>query len=525
MYDVIIVGSGISGAFVARNLSKYDLKVLVIEKENDVANETTMANSAIVHSGYDPEPGTNKAKFNAKGNRMYEAICRELHVEFQQIGSLTVATSEEELETLKMLAERAIINEVPVELKTREQALEMEPNLSDETVGALYAPTAGIVYPWELAIGLMENAIDNGVELKLNQEVTKIEKIEKVEKIEKAGNTEKVEKEAAVYYQITTKNLMNDSVENQYLAKCVINAAGVYADQVHNFLSPARFKIQPRRGQYYVLDRLVGDHVKHVVFPCPSEKGKGVLVTPTTHGNILVGPNSEVIEDKAGIGTTITGLEFVKEHANRIVKNIPYQKVIRSFSGLRPSADVHDFVIEEVVGAPGFIDVAGIESPGLASAPAIAQEVERLVSNRLSLEVKTHYNPNRRPRVHFKSLSLEEKRALIAENHKYGQIVCRCETVTEAEIIDAIHRSAGATTIKGVKKRVRPGMGRCQGGFCEPLVIEILARELGIPWMDVLYDGPRSNILIEETKGETIDEKTKEAKDEGINLAGGAAHE
>ncbi len=244
--------------------------------------------------------------------------------------------------------------------------------------------------------------------------------------------------------------------------------------------------------------------MKHVIFPCPTEKGKGVLLVPTTHGNILVGPTSEDIDDKNGIQTTLSGLDYVREHADTIVRSIPYNKVIRSFAGLRPSSDIHDFIIREAEDANGFIDVAGIESPGLASAPAIATDVVRLVGTRLELKEREDFNPLRKGYVVFDKLSLEEKRKMIEKDPKYGQIICRCETVTEAEIVDCIRRNAGATTIKGVKKRVRPGMGRCQGGFCEPLVLEILARELGISPLDVQYDNVGSGILIEETKMEGV---------------------
>jgi glycerol-3-phosphate dehydrogenase len=474
MYDIAIIGSGIIGSFIARELAKYKVKVVVFEKENDIANGTTMANSAIVHSGYDPTPGSIKAKMNVLGNQLYEGICHELKVDFKRIGSLTVATDEEELKTLQELKERGNENGVEVELLDRETVLAMEPNLSELVVGALYAKTAAIVYPWELAIALMENAMDNGVMLKLNH---KIEDINKTD----------------TGYTLLTSN-------GPFEAKIIINCAGVYADQIHNMIAKPRFSIHPRRGQYYVLDRSVGDLVSHVIFPCPSEKGKGVLVTPTTHGNILVGPNSEYIENKEDIGTTSSGLEFVREHANKTVKNLPFNKIIRSFSGLRPTPDTHDFIIEEVAEAKGFIDVAGIESPGLASAPAIAKEAVAIVGQLITLEENNAFVKTRKPVIKFGELSVEEKQALIQKEPAYGTIICRCESITEGEILDCIHRSGGARTVKGVKKRARPGMGRCQGGFCEPLVVDILARELNIDPMDVMYDSMDSNILIEETK-------------------------
>ncbi len=487
MLDVIVIGTGISGSFVARELAKFDLNVMVLEKNNDISNETTMANSAIIHSGYDPVPGTNKAKYNVEGSRMYEQVCKELECEYKRVGSLTVAVDDEQVQTLYELEKRSVINDVPVSILTRDEALAMEPNLADATKAVLLAESAAIIYPWEVAIALMENAMDNGVTLKLNQEVIGIKKLD------------------SGYKVITT----NESFE----AKLVINCAGVFADKIHNMIAKKTFEITPRRGQYFVLDTTVGNLVNHVIFPCPSTKGKGVLVTPTTHGNLLVGPTSEVIADKNGIQTTMDGLQYVREHANTIVKNIPYHKVIRSFAGLRPSSDLHDFIIEEAKDAKGFIDVAGIESPGLASAPAIAKEVIRLVKSRIELVNKVKFNPNRKAYTTFAHLNLEEKKEIIKKDKMYGQIICRCETVTEGEIVDCIRRNAGATTIKGVKKRVRPGMGRCQGGFCEPLVVEILARELGIDPMEVKYDSVGSNIFVEETKFNQ--EQIKELKAKG----------
>lgn len=472
--DIAIIGSGIAGTMIARTLAKYNLDITVFDKENDVADGTTMANSAIVHSGYDPEPGSNKAKYNVAGNKMYKQICDEMDVEFKQIGSLTVAMTDEELQTIVGLMERAKANDVPVELLSPEAVLDMEPNLIKTVKGALYAPTAGIVSPYQLAVALMENAMDNGVQLALSHEVLGI-------KQEDGG------------YTIQTH-------KGTYWAKVIINCAGVYADRIHNMVAEPSFTIRPRRGQYFVLDNTVEGFVNHVIFPCPSDKGKGVLLTPTVHGNVLIGPNAEYIDDKEGVQVTGDGLAYVKAHAHLVVEDVPYHKVIRSFAGLRASSDRHDFIIEEAKDAKGFIDVAGIESPGLASAPAIALEVERLIGNMMPLDLKADYIGRRQATVEFGKLSEADKQAWIEKDPRYGNIVCRCERITEGEIVDAIHRHAGGRTVKGIKKRVRPGMGRCQGGFCEPLVVEILARELEIDMMDVLYDGENSNVLIAETK-------------------------
>lgn len=475
MYDVVIIGGGIIGTAIARQLSKYELKSLVLEKENDVANGTTMANSAIVHSGYDPTPGTNKAKTNIKGNQLYPKLCEELDIPFKQIGSLTLALNDQELEVLKELEERSKENKVPVEILSKEEVLCREPNLNQNVKGALLAPTAGIVAPWELAIALMENAMENGVELALNNKVEDIKKVQRG-------------------YKIITK-------EREYETKVLINCAGLYADKINEMVEGEEFSIEPRSGQYFVLDKRAGDLVHSIIFPCPAKNSKGVLVLPTVHGNILLGPTSNSIEDKEGTETTREGLEYVKNNVNKLIENIPYGDIIRSFTGLRATPSSGDFIIEESKKNKGFINVAGMESPGLSAAPAIAMTVEEIVSKSFDhLKIKKDYNPKRRPVVRFNELSTKEKTEAIGENPDFGNMICRCEGVTEAEIVDCIHRKAGATTVKGVKKRTRPGMGRCQGGFCQPRVVEILARELDKDIDEILYDGKDSNILIGKTK-------------------------
>ena len=475
MYDVVVIGAGIIGTSIARELSKYEAKVLVLEKANDIANGTTMANSAIVHSGYDPVPGTKKAEFNVKGNLMYPQICKELDVPFKKIGSITIALTDEEIETLNELEERSKINGVPVQRLTREEILEREPNINKEVKAGLLASTAGIVGPWELAIACMENAMENGVELALNNRVEEIEKTE-------------------TGFRITTN-------EGIYEAKVVINCAGVYADELNAKVSGEKFSIKPKSGEYFVLDKRSGNIVNSVIFPCPAKKSKGVLVIPTVHGNTLLGPTSTPIEDKEGNETTKEGLDYVRDQVGRMVENIPFGNVIRSFTGLRATADRGDFIIEESKKCPGFINVAGIESPGLTAAPAIALEVENLVKGILNdFKPDKNFNPYRNRVIHFEELPVEEKGKIIKENPQFGNIICRCEKITEAEIVDCIHRKGGATTVKGVKKRVRPGTGRCQGGFCEPRVVEILARELGKNMDEIVYDGPESRILIGRTK-------------------------
>lgn len=475
MYDVAIIGAGVIGASVARELSKYDLNVVVIEKENDVSNGTTKANSAIVHAGYDAHEGTLMAKYNALGNAMFDEICEELSVPFERCGSLVLAFSEEEREHLDLLYKRGIVNGIPeMELLEKDEIKKMEPNISDSVVAALHAKTAGIVGPWELTIAMLENAAENGVSVELNQEVVDIEKLE-------AG------------YRIITQ-------EKNFEAKVVINASGVYADKIHNMVSEESFKITPRRGQYFVMDKIQGELVGQVIFQCPTELGKGILVTPTVHGNLLLGPDAQDMDDRDDISTTTEQLDFVKEHAVKSVPNIHFRDSIRSFAGLRAEGDRGDFIVEEAPGAPMFFDVAGIKSPGLSAAPAIGLDVAKMAVEKLGgADEKANFNP-KREQIIFMELNAEEKKALIKENPQYGRVICRCENITEGEIVSSIHRKVGAKTVDGVKKRCRPGMGRCQGGFCGPRVQEILARELNVSLEEIVLDKKNSYILTGETK-------------------------
>ncbi|WP_372713607.1 NAD(P)/FAD-dependent oxidoreductase [Ilyobacter sp.] len=475
MYDVAIIGAGVIGASVARELSKYNLNVVVIEKENDVSNGTTKANSAIVHAGYDAHEGTLMAKYNALGNAMFDEICEELSVPFERCGSLVLAFSEEEREHLDLLYKRGIVNGIPeMELLEKDEIKKMEPNISDKVVAALHAKTAGIVGPWELTIAMLENAAENGVSIELNQDVVDIEKIE-------------------TGYKIITQ-------EKNFEAKVVINASGVYADKIHNMVSEETFKIKPRRGQYFVMDKIQGELVGQVIFQCPTELGKGILVTPTVHGNLLLGPDAQDMDDRDDISTTTEQLEFVKEHAVKSVPGIHFRDSIRSFAGLRAEGDRGDFIIEEAPGAPMFFDVAGIKSPGLSAAPAIGVDVAKMAVEKLGeVSEKEDFNP-RREQIIFMELNAEEKKALIKKNPQYGRVICRCENITEGEIVSSIHRKVGAKTVDGVKKRCRPGMGRCQGGFCGPRVQEILARELNVSLEEIVLDKKNSYILTGETK-------------------------
>lgn len=471
MYDVIIIGAGVIGASVARELSKYKAKVLVLDKESDVGNVTSMANSAIVHSGYDPKPGTNKAKYNVEGNAMYDLLTKELDVEFKRIGSLTCATDEEEMKVIESYLPRAKENNVEVKILNKEETKKIEPYVSDAVIGSLYAPTAGIINPFELCVALCENAMDNGVDILLNEEVVEIGKL------------------SDKYIVKTNKT--------EYEAKVVVNAAGLYSDKISKMVGINHFEITPRKGEYFVLDHFEKPFVSHVIFPVPTEKGKGILVTPTTHGNYLVGPSSEFVDDKEDLSTDKFTLDNVRSSSTKLVRDIPFGYIIRQFSGLRATGSTHDFVIEEV---DGFVNLGGIESPGLASAPAIAKEAVKLVNGVLDLEKNNNFNPFRRKVVRLSKMSVEERNELIRNNPAYGHIICRCEGISEGEVVDCIRRNAGARTIKGVKKRCRPGFGKCQGGFCEPLVLEILARELNLNPLNVRYDSSESYILQSETK-------------------------
>ena len=475
MYDVAIIGAGVIGTSIFRELTKYNLKVVILEKEKDVSMGTSKANSAIVHAGYDPKQGTLMAKYNVKGNEMFEDMCKELSVPFKRNGSLIIGFDDEDIETIKYLYENGNRNGVKgLRILNRNEVLEMEPNLSEEVKGALLAPTGGIVGPFEFTIALAENGVQNGGELKLNKEVIKIEKY--------------------TTFKITSKD--GEVIESRFL----INAAGIYADKIHNMICEETFKITPRSGEYFVLDKSQGTIVNHTIFQCPSKMGKGVLVTPTVHGNLLVGPDAIDIEDKEDLGTTGEGLNAVKEASFKTTKKINFKDSIRNFAGLRAQPSTGDFIVEENDKVKGFIDVAGMKSPGLSSAPAIALDVVEILKN---AGCKLEKNPNfngRREQIHFMELSSNEKAELIKKNPQYGRIICRCESITEGEIVDAIHRSFGVLSIDGIKRRCRPGMGRCQGGFCGPRVQEIIAREYNISIDDVVLDKSGSYILFGKTK-------------------------
>jgi len=478
MYDIAVIGAGVIGTAVARELSRYNLSIVMLERDNDVACGTTKANSAIVHAGYDASADSMKGIMNAKGNAMFGDVCKELDVPFERIGSLVVAFTEEDMETLEGLLENGQALDIPgLKIIDSKAVYEREPNLNPGVRGALYAPSAGITEPWEMAIAYAENAVNNGAELKLNFEVKSIDKIEDAFEIKSDKETIK--------------------------SRLVINCAGVYADQVHNMVATEPdFAIHPRRGQYFLLDKTTEGFVNHVIFPCPSKMGKGTLVVPTVDGNILVGPDSQDLglDEKEAIETTGDRLAYVKEMVSQLTTKVPFREQITEFSGLRAEPDGGDFIIDWSKSVEGFYNVAGIKSPGLSSAPAIAERVMEAVVELLKPEAKADFDPVRRPRIKIEHLSDDELQTLIEKDPRYGRIICRCEMISEGEIVDAINRPAGGTTLNGIKRRVRPGAGRCQGGFCGPRVLEILARELEMNPIDVKHEGEDAYILIGETK-------------------------
>ncbi len=478
MYDVIIIGAGVTGCAIARELSRYEVNACVLEKADDVCEGTSKANSAIIHAGFDADVGSLMAKTNVLGNEMMEDLCKDLDVPFRRNGSMVVCTDINSMDGIRELYERGVANNVKgLRILSREEALEKEPNLSKDVQGALFAPTGGIVCPFKLTIALAENANVNGVEFRLNTKVMNIEKME--------DGT----------FKILTNN-------GEYLSRYIVNAAGVYADKIHNMVSEDKMNIIERKGEYLLLDKEVGDFVNSTIFAQPTKMGKGVLVTPTVHGNLLVGPTATDIDDKDGVNTTAAGINEVILKSAVQVDNLPLRKVITSFAGLRAHLEQHDFVIEEVKDVPHFIDVAGIESPGLSASPAIGCMVADMLCDSMELTKKKDFVAKRKDIVDPNKLSIEERNELIKKNPAYGNIICRCESVSEGEILDAIHRPLGAKSLDGVKRRTRAGMGRCQMGFCSPRTMEILHRELGLSYEEITKSGGRSNIVMERTKNQ-----------------------
>ncbi len=472
MYDVAIIGAGICGASVAYYLSQKKLKICVIEKETDVSMGTTKANSAIIHAGYDPKPGTIMARLNVRGSAMIKELAPKLSVPYKQIGSLVLAFDERDLDTINLLYNRGIQNGVVgMKILSSRETLEIEPNIRTDVKGSLWAPSAAIISPWELCIAMCEVAAENGCDFLLENEVTKI-------------------KSEPSFFEITT-------TERKLQAKYIVNAAGIYSDRICSMAGSCDFSILPSKGQYYLLDKNQGDIVRHILFQCPTELGKGVLVSPTTAGNLIIGPNAESNNHPEDLSTTRYGLDYVAVTAAKTTDKINLRENVRSFSGLRANSNRDDFIIEPALFSQRFINVAGIKSPGLSSAPAIAEvALDRLEKGGLAMPQKEDYK-NSRKHIVFNELTDEQKNKLIKENPSFGNIICRCNTVTEGEILQALHSPLPPKTIDGVKRRAGTGMGRCQGGFCSPRVHEIISRELNIPFEKVEQDRKGSYIVSE----------------------------
>ena len=473
-YDIAIIGAGVIGAMTARELSRYDLSICLIEKENDVARGASGANSGIVHVGFDAVPGTMKARFNTEGSQKMPSLCNELGVSYLKNGSLVLGYSEKDRRVLRLLLERGRANGVTsLSIIEKQTLCDLEPAVSPDTVCALYAPAGGIVNPFELVIAAVGNAMDNGVSLLLNYHVSGIK-------------------------QESNGFIITDG-SSPVFARRVVNAAGIYADSIAKLAGDDSFSLRPRRGEYILLDKDCGNIIRHTLFTAPDESGKGILVTPTTEGNLLLGPTSVFSEDKSGTETTVSGIEQIIAKSKLQAPDIPSGKAITSFAGLRAVGNTGDFIIGSNI--PGLIHVAGIESPGLTSAPAIADYIVNLLDESgISLQKKKDFNPVRPPMNSFHKKSPAEKNKQIHINPRYGRIVCRCEQISEGEIIEAMKRNPAARDTDGIKRRVRCGMGRCQGGFCLPSVTELLARELGIPFEVVTKSGQGSEICRERTK-------------------------
>lgn len=486
MFDVAVIGAGVTGGMIARELSRYNLSICILEKRNDVAMGATRANSAIVHAGFDAKEGSLKAKFNVKGSEMMENVAKELGVKYKRNGSLVIGFNAEDRKEIENLYARGCKNGVrDLQILEKDALHELEPNLSNTVECALYAPTGAIICPYELTIAAIGNAMDNGAELIRNFEV---------ESITKAGD----------HFEIFRKS-NDDDANNTIQARIVINAAGVYADAIAAMVGDTSFTINPRRGEYILLDKECGGMVSHTIFRTPSKMGKGILVSPTVDGNLLTGPTSVDITDKEDTTTTAEGFALVIKEALENVDTIPFGKTITSFCGLRATGSTGDFVINAPV--EGFINVAGIESPGLSASPAIAEHVAQMTAEQgaalgMTFEAKADFNPYRAPMHHFREASIAEKQEIIRKDRSYGKIVCRCEGVTEGEILAAIRTNPKAMDLDGVKRRTRAQMGRCQGGFCSPHIVEMIAAELNIPIEQVTKSGGNSYVNVSRTKEE-----------------------
>lgn len=468
MKDIIVIGAGVVGCAIARELSKYNLDVLVVDKNEDVAEGISKANSGIIHGGYNEKKGTLKAKLNLEGNKMMDELSKELQFPFKRNGALVLAFNEEELDKIKNL--KANGDELGVEgleILNKKEVIELENNINSDVVGALHVKTSGIVSPYEMTLAFAENAVENGVEFKLGQAVKNIKREDNI-------------------YKLTLDN------DKNLEAKMIINASGLGGAYLNNLINEVKYEISPVKGEYCLFDKVAGGMCKKTLFQVPSKLGKGVLVTPTVDGNLLLGPNAKA---DGGVSTSRSGIDEIMEKSKKTIKELPFARVLNTFSGLRPKVEGEDFIIEEAKDNPNFINVIGIDSPGLTAAPAIATYIIDLISDKIDLSKKDNFKSTREKMIRMADLSIEEKNKLIKENPSYGKMVCKCEFVTEGEIIDSIKRPLGATTLDGVKRRTRAMMGGCQGTGCMIPISMILSKTLNIDISQVNKNSKSSTVV------------------------------
>ncbi len=472
MFDVIIIGAGVIGGSIFRELVQYDLKILVLDKENDVAMGATKANSAIVHAGFDPVPGSVMAKYNVIGNKMYRNICEDLDVPYENNGALVVAFDSEDVKVIENLYKNGKSNGVGyLSILGRDETLSEEPNLNLNVKASLQAKTSSIICPFQYTIALFENGISNGGRLELNEEVTRIDKV-------KGG-----------FCLFTNNNRI-------FKTKFLVNSAGIYSDRIHNMVLSPGFSISARLGEYIIFNKSQGNLFKNTIFQCPTENGKGVLVSRTVHGNLFIGPDAVNIDKKDDVSTRESGLDYIVKMAKKTTNKIDFSEALKNYAGVRAMPSTGDFIITNYKELENFVDVSGIKSPGLTCAPAIAKDVVLILEDAgLSLKKKLNFNPIRR-RIRFSKLSDGEKIDLMKKDGSFGRIVCGCEGITEGEVLDAVDRSFSTPTVCGVKRRCRAGMGKCQGGFCTPLIVDIISQRCGIGRSSVCLDSKYSSVLL-----------------------------
>jgi glycerol-3-phosphate dehydrogenase len=474
LYDIAIIGAGIIGTSIARELSRYKLNTLVIEKESEITNGTSKANSGIIHAGFDAQNGTKKARFNVLGSEMMPKLAKELQFPYRQNGALVINFYKRNHFRVQALYENVIKNGVKdLKILDKKALFELEPNLNKTVHSALFAPSSAVVSPYEMVIAFAENATENGVDFALNCRVVNIE-----------NRNEHFE----IY------GLMNNASSVVIKSKMVINAAGLYSDEINNMLCSKKRKIVPKKGEYILLDKTAGNFFDRTVFQLPTRIGKGVLISPTVQGNLLLGPTSYTVQDKTATETSYYGLQKVIKASIKTSENVPLHKTINSFAGLRANVanEKDDFILDS---ENGFINLLNINSPGLSAAPAIAKHVANIVKKALLPQLNPNFNPNRRRILRFVDVPSDEQNELIQKDKRYGKIICRCELVSEAEVVDSIRRPLGANTLDGVKRRTRCMMGECQGTYCGSKVLYILAKELGKSIYDLTKHGGKSNIL------------------------------